>query len=150
MVCESSENDSLYNFIAPILTQCCGGGILPTGDWQLRGIANLLNVCVHGSLWIVDMLRRHSVCDPVLRAKALQVWRSDQSVFSPQDEINIRLRRLQCGQPPKTIYDQSPPCELAGALPSIANHAYPAAQPASQICFVASNPVGFPCVAKLS
>jgi predicted nucleic acid-binding protein len=66
--------------------------ILLTGDGQLRSIATSEGCQVHGVLWVVDELRRLSLCDEVEIVRALHAWRDDPAVRLPPGEIAHRLR----------------------------------------------------------
>lgn len=78
-----------------VTAQCHEGSILLTGDSLLRTIASTMGVRVHGVLWVVDQLKAANVCDRTLLVAALEVWRSDRSVFLPNDLIDRRLRELR-------------------------------------------------------
>jgi hypothetical protein len=69
--------------------------VLLTGDAQLRRVAELHQVEVHGVLWMVDLLAEHQVAPHDLLISALEVWRDDPSVFLPDAEIALRLRRFR-------------------------------------------------------
>jgi hypothetical protein len=69
--------------------------MLLTGDAQLRHVAELHQVEVHGILWMVDLLAEHHVAPHDLLISALETWRDDPSVFLPDAEIALRLRRFR-------------------------------------------------------
>lgn len=68
--------------------------VLLTGDAQLRRVAELRRIEVHGVLWIVDLLAEHGLAPNALLITALETWRDDPSVFLPPVEIAARLRRF--------------------------------------------------------
>ena len=72
-------------------------GILLTGDSLLRRVANQDGVRVHGVLWVIDQLKAVDACDNALLIHALNVWREDDTVFLPNDEITRRVHRLGTG-----------------------------------------------------
>ena len=69
-------------------------GILLTGDNQLRKVASLKEVRVHGVQWKIDELRAAGACETELLISALEIWRDDRAVFLPNTEIEKRLRNL--------------------------------------------------------
>ncbi len=69
--------------------------VLLTGDAQLRRVAEQHQVEVHGVLWMVDLLAEHEVAPLDLLISALEAWRDDPSVFLPDAEIALRLRRFR-------------------------------------------------------
>lgn len=77
-----------------VTTRCHGDAILLTGDRLLRRIATAQGHRVHGVLWVVDQLRRFSICADALLATALRLWQDDPAVFLPPTEIEKRLRTL--------------------------------------------------------
>lgn len=71
------------------------GGVLLTGDQLLRQVAMDNEVDVHGVLWMIDQLYEAEVCETELLISALVQWREDRTVFLPNVEIDLRLRRLR-------------------------------------------------------
>lgn len=78
-----------------ISTRCQDRGILLTGDRTLRQVATQSGLRVHGVLWILDELWRTGACDESILLAALQCWRDDRTVFLPDSEIALRLRRIR-------------------------------------------------------
>jgi predicted nucleic acid-binding protein len=78
-----------------VTTHCHQDAILLTGDGLLRRVAAKHGLPVHGILWVVDELRRLSVCSDGALITALKLWRNDPAVFLPVLEIDQRLRLLQ-------------------------------------------------------
>ena len=78
-----------------VAAQLHAGNILLTNDRQLRRAAEKMQVHVHGTLWIIDQLRGIRTCPPERLGAALKIWRSDVSVYLPEDEIDKRLKRLE-------------------------------------------------------
>lgn len=68
--------------------------ILLTGDAQLARAARGNGLRVHGVLWVIDQLKRESICADALLIDALNAWLQDNSVFLPSDEILGRLSLL--------------------------------------------------------
>lgn len=85
---------SINDCIAFVSTQLYEGGVLLTGDSLLRKTAQQLGLRVHGVLWVVDMLQKHSACKPEVCIKALRNWQSDPMVFLPRKQIEQRLSHL--------------------------------------------------------
>lgn len=69
--------------------------VLLTGDGELRAVAAMREVEVHGVLWIVDHLFTARACDVALLRRALTIWDEDPAVRLPQGEIGARRRRFQ-------------------------------------------------------
>lgn len=67
--------------------------ILLTGDAQLRSVASKDGCRVHGVLWVIDELRRLSLCEDAVIVQALEIWRDDPAVRLPLVEINRRFTR---------------------------------------------------------
>ena len=78
-----------------VTAQCHEDGILLTGDRYLRSVAAALGVRVHGVLWIVDELAAAGACDDAFLIGALEIWKTDRSVFLPDHLVDQRLRRLR-------------------------------------------------------
>lgn len=85
---------SANDCFALVTTTCQENGILLTGDNLLRKVATARDVRVHGVLWIIDELHAAEVCEVGLLVSALQIWRSDASVFLPSAEVEKRIRWL--------------------------------------------------------
>ncbi len=84
-----SANDSFC-----LVTARAYSGILLTGDALLRRVATANGLRVHGVLWVVDELEGAGLCARSVLARALKVWRADETVFLPPDEITTRLEHL--------------------------------------------------------
>lgn len=78
-----------------VTTRCHDEAILLTGDGLLRRVASDDGRRVHGVLWVVDELRRLTLCGDDVVAVALELWRNDPTVFLPIAEIERRLRSLR-------------------------------------------------------
>ena len=76
-----------------VSTRCQDPGILLTGDRLLRRVATESGLRVHGVLWVLDELRKAGACSEGLLLAALRRWRDDRTVFLPDSEIALRLRR---------------------------------------------------------
>lgn len=83
---------SAFDCMCLVSTRHHENGILLTGDKLLRNTAKREKLRTHGVLWIVDELRAKTDCDEALIRMALEIWRDDQSVFLPQNEVQRRLR----------------------------------------------------------
>lgn len=70
------------------------GAILLTGDGFLRKVATARAVRVHGVLWIIDELHAAGACGIGPLVSALETWRTDDTVFLPEAEMEERLGRL--------------------------------------------------------
>jgi predicted nucleic acid-binding protein len=77
-----------------VATHCHENAVLLTGDGLLRRVAAKHGLPVHGILWVVDELRRLTVCSDDVLIIALELWRNDPAVFLPALEIDQRLRSL--------------------------------------------------------
>ena len=78
-----------------VTAQCHDEGILLTGDRHLRTVAAAVGVRVHGVLWIVDELKAAGACNDASLIEALEIWKTDRSVFLPDHLIDRRLRLLR-------------------------------------------------------
>ncbi|WP_370677425.1 type II toxin-antitoxin system VapC family toxin [Pleomorphomonas sp. PLEO] len=78
-----------------VTTRCHQNSILLTGDALLRGVAIQDGRRVHGVLWVIDELKRLSLCGDGVLATALQLWRDDPTVRLPVEEMAQRLRSLE-------------------------------------------------------
>ena len=74
-----------------VTAQSHQGSVLLTGDSLLRTVASAEGVHVHGVLWIVDQLKAAKACDRALLVGALEIWKSDRSVFLPDHLIDQYL-----------------------------------------------------------
>ncbi|MEL6202293.1 MAG: type II toxin-antitoxin system VapC family toxin [Pseudomonadota bacterium] len=83
---------SAYDCMCLVSTRHHADSILLTGDMQLRNTAKSEELRTHGVLWVVDELREKTDCDESLICQALEIWRDDQTVFLPQNEIQQRLK----------------------------------------------------------
>ena len=77
-----------------LVTALVNRGILLTGDALLRKVAAERGLRVHGVLWVIDELAAAEACQEALLVEALRAWKSDGSVFLPEDEICKRLESL--------------------------------------------------------
>lgn len=67
------------------------GGVLVTGDQDLRDAAESEGIEVHGSLWVVDALVDTGTVEPPEAARALQLMlEADRRL--PEDEVNERIK----------------------------------------------------------
>ena len=83
-------NDCFALALAEKIEDC----ILLTSDNPLRGIAQENGIEVHGVLWTIDELEVHGVLPPRVLHDALHLFREDDLVFLPADELSRRIRRL--------------------------------------------------------
>ncbi|PKR87964.1 hypothetical protein CXZ10_17685 [Pleomorphomonas diazotrophica] len=77
-----------------VTTRCHQDAVLLTGDALLRGVAIEDGRRVHGVLWVIDELKRLSLCGDSVLAMALQLWQDDPTVRLPAQEVAQRLRTL--------------------------------------------------------
>lgn len=77
-----------------VVTARLHNGILLTGDSLRRRVASRVGLRVHGVLWVIDQLKAVDACDNARLIHALEVWRDDDAVFLPNDEISKRIRHL--------------------------------------------------------
>lgn len=84
----------LNDCFALTLAEDIGDCILLTGDGPLRQIAEDGGIEVRGVLWATDELEAHEIVPPVELHAALELFRDDDLVFLPRDEVLTRLRRL--------------------------------------------------------
>ena len=68
------------------------GGILLTGDKELRKLAISTGVSVHGVLWVLDEMVLHSILDPFNAAKGLKEMLA-KGARLPQKDCEHRLRK---------------------------------------------------------
>lgn len=68
--------------------------ILLTGDGTLRQVAGDKGVEVRGVLWVVDQLEEHQIVSISRLHDVLQLFRDDELIFLPADEVLRRIRRL--------------------------------------------------------
>lgn len=83
-------NDCFALTLAEDIADC----ILLTGDRSLRRVAEDKGIEVHGVLWVMDELEAHNIESPDVLRAALQLFRDDDLVFLPPDEIARRMRQL--------------------------------------------------------
>src|SRR5262249_3289975 len=99
-------------------TRCHQEAILLTGDGLLRRIAKEDGCRVHGVLWVVDELRRLTLCENSMLCAALELWRADPAVFLPVLEIDQRLRSFgRSYLPSRRRFGRPPSCCPRGARP---------------------------------
>lgn len=78
-----------------VTTRCHQSSILLTGDALLRGVATQDGHRVHGVLWVIDELKRMSLCGDGVLATALRLWQEDPTVRLPAQEVAQRLQALE-------------------------------------------------------
>jgi predicted nucleic acid-binding protein len=86
-----SFEDSL-NFVVARANQL---SILLTGDRALRTVAERSGIEVHGILWIVEQLLEHRQADRGDLAAALVRWKSDPTVFVPDNLIDAMIANCE-------------------------------------------------------
>lgn len=69
--------------------------ILLTGDRALRIVAERNGIEVHGILWIVEQLLEHRLADRCDLVAALERWRTDPTVFVPNNLIEIVIAKCR-------------------------------------------------------
>ncbi|MGF1623956.1 MAG: PIN domain-containing protein [Alphaproteobacteria bacterium] len=68
--------------------------ILLTGDGTLRQIGAGKGIEVRGVLWVIDELENHGSVPLRRLYEVLQLFRDDDLIFLPADEVQRRLRRI--------------------------------------------------------
>lgn len=89
-----STNDGF----AFVVAESHDGCILVTGDRHLRQLAEQHKIEVHGVLWIVDELHRHSILAAEALAAALRSLEQDDSVRLPRREMLAAIRRYDSAE----------------------------------------------------
>ena len=84
----------LNDCFALVLAEETEDSMLLTGDRSLRAIAEAKGIEVHGVLWVIDGLASHGIAPPRRLYEALRLFRDDDLVFLPDDEVRKRMRRL--------------------------------------------------------
>jgi predicted nucleic acid-binding protein len=82
------------NDLFALVTAQSMNAVLLTGDRNLRKVAELYNVPVHGTLWILDEMVRLEIISSVQAMATLKLM-CEQGSRLPQDECNRRLRSWQ-------------------------------------------------------
>ncbi len=83
-------NDCFALALAEEMEDC----ILMSGDGSLRRIADSNSIQVRGVLWVTDELETHNIVEPEILRDALRVFRDDDAIFLPEDQVLRRFRRL--------------------------------------------------------
>ena len=86
---------STNDCVAIATAACHDDAILLTGDGAMKKVATSHDLCVHGSLWIIDELHAANACENDLLVSALERWKNDKTVFLPPAEIEKRLSSLK-------------------------------------------------------
>ena len=84
----------LNDCFALVLAEETEDSILLTGDRSLRAVAESTGIEVHGVLWVIDALTSHGGVPPRRLYEALRLFRDDELVFLPEDEVRKRMRKL--------------------------------------------------------
>lgn len=84
----------LNDCFALTLAEGFGDCILLTGDGPLRAIAEDGGIEVHGVLWATDEMEAHGAAPVGDILAALRLFRDDDLVFLPEDQLLRRIRRL--------------------------------------------------------
>jgi hypothetical protein len=92
---QESPRLSIHDGFAFVVAEAYKGCVLVTGDGQLRALALKHEIEVHGVLWIVDEMSRHSVENAHVLLTALRVFEQDASVRLPRRELLAAIRRYQ-------------------------------------------------------
>jgi len=85
---------SLNDCYVLALTEQKRNSILLTGDGYLRNVADKMGIEVHGALWIIDELHAHRTVETSVLLNSLNIFKKDETVFLPDDEIQKRVKRL--------------------------------------------------------
>lgn len=97
-----------------VTAQSYDDSILLTGDSLLRTVASSEGVHTHGVLWVVEQLWTTQACNRASLVEALEIWKSDRSVFLPDHLIDrtlhdLRQLSVQDSEPPDLDAEQSIP-----------------------------------------
>lgn len=84
------------NDLFALVTAQSMNAVLPTGDRNLRKVAELYNVPVHGTLWILDEMVQLEIISSHQAVSTLKSM-CEQGSRLPQEECNRRLRDWQKG-----------------------------------------------------
>lgn len=82
------------NDLFALVTAQSMNAVLLTGDRNLRKVAELYNVPVHGTLWILDEMVRLEIISSIQAMATLKLMR-EQGSRLPQEECNRRLQSWQ-------------------------------------------------------
>ena len=77
------------------LAQTTDDSILLTGDRNLRKRSESLSIETHGVIWALDRMLEKSCCSAQQALIALEQWKTNPSVFLPDDQLDFRIRRLR-------------------------------------------------------
>ena len=86
---------SIYDAFAFIVAKQNQDSILLTGDRRLRNLSISREVEVHGVLWVIEELEKHSKASKRIQIKALEQWRNDPLARLPQKTINSMIKKLK-------------------------------------------------------
>lgn len=78
-----------------VTAQSYDNSILLTGDSLLRTVASSEGIRTHGVLWVVEQLWATKACNRAPLIKALEIWKSDRSVFLPGHLIDRKLHDIR-------------------------------------------------------
>lgn len=84
---------SIHDGFAFALAESHDGCILLTGDSALRTLAMERDIEVHGVLWVIDELHRHTRCTAQTLLIALRLLAADPTVRLPQRELAAYIKR---------------------------------------------------------
>lgn len=84
---------SMHDGFAFALAESHDGCILLTGDSALRTLAMEREIEVHGVLWAIDELHRHTQCAAETLLIALRLLAADPTVRLPQRELAAYIKR---------------------------------------------------------
>jgi predicted nucleic acid-binding protein len=73
------------------------GRLLLSNDKLLRNTATNLQVKVHGTLWVVQELERHKICQAALLCSWLEQWTTSLHAFLPRRELEQIRLAFGCG-----------------------------------------------------
>ena len=84
---------SIHDAFAFTLAESHEGCMLLTGDGALRTLAMKQDIEVHGVLWVIDELHRHTRCAAETLLIALRLLAADPTVRLPQRELAAYIKR---------------------------------------------------------
>ena len=85
----------LNDCFALVLAEETENAILFTGDQPLRTLAETNDIEAHGVLWAIDHLIEVEEIENQLLLQALELFRDDEYVRLPHDELKSRINRIR-------------------------------------------------------
>ena len=93
-VMRSRQRLSVYDGFAFVLAEQHPGSSLLAGDGELRSLAMLHQMRVHGVLWVIDELHRNNILKAKALLEALKTLSADPAVKVAGKEISASIKRF--------------------------------------------------------